>query len=86
MLQIPLTPETEATLRERAIARGEDVGVYAARLLQDALTTPNVDELLAPFRRQVAESHATDEELDALCDELRQDVWEEQQARKAKTA
>jgi hypothetical protein len=86
MLQVPLTPETEAVLRERAKALGEDVADYAARLLRDAVTTPSVDELLAPFRRHVDESGATDEELDSLCEELRQEVWQEQQARKAKRA
>ena len=86
MLQIPLSPATEAALRERANVRGEDVAVYAARLLQDALSAPNVEELLRPFRQQVERSGATDEELDSLCEELRQEVWEEREAQKAKRA
>jgi hypothetical protein len=83
MLQVPLTPETEATLRQRASEHGEDVAAYAARLLRDAVTAPSVNELLAPFRRQVEQSGVTDEELDGLCEELRQDVWQEQQTKKA---
>jgi hypothetical protein len=83
MLQVPLPPDTEAVLRERARASGEDVGAYAARLLHDVLTTPSVEELLAPVRRQVEESGITDEELDELGNELRKDVWWEQEARKA---
>ncbi|HEV3417277.1 MAG TPA: hypothetical protein VG056_10700 [Pirellulales bacterium] len=86
MLQVSLTPETVAALRERANARGEDIADYAARLLRDAVTAPSVDELLAPFRNQVDESGATDEELDNLCEELRQEVWRDQEARKAKRA
>lgn len=86
MLQIPLSAETEVALRERADSRGEEVAVYAARLLQDAVAAPNIDELLAPFRRQVEENGATDAELDSLCEELRRDVWQEQQARKAQSA
>jgi hypothetical protein len=86
MLQIPLPPDTEETLRERAKANGEDVSSYAARLIQEALTTPSVDELLAPFRRQVEESGIGDDELDQLGEELRRDVRQEKQARKAKTA
>lgn len=77
MLYIPLRPDTEATLRERAKANGEDVSSYAARLLQEALCAPSVDELLAPFRRQVEESGITDEELDQLGEELRLDVRQE---------
>ncbi len=86
ILQVPVTPETEAALRERATAHGEDIATYAARVLRDALSAPSVDELLAPFRRQVEGSEATDEELDELCEELREDVWHEQQARRANGA
>ena len=85
MLQIPLPPDTEETLRKRAKANGEDVASYAARLIQEALCTPSVDELLAPFRKQVEESGITDEELDRLGEELRDEVWQEHEARKAKT-
>jgi hypothetical protein len=42
MLQIPLHPDTEQTLRERAKANGEDVAAYVARLIQQALTAPSV--------------------------------------------
>ncbi len=86
MLQIALSPETEAALRERASDRGEDVGVYAARLLQDALTAPSVEGLLRTFRQQVNTSRATDEELDSLCEDMRQEVWDERQLPKAKGA
>ncbi len=86
MLQIPLPPDTEETLRERAKANGQDVSAYAARLIQDALNTPSVDELLAPFRQQVEESGITDEGLDRLGEELRHEVRQDKQARKAKTA
>ncbi len=83
MLQIPLTPVAEELLQERAKAHGEDVASYAARLLQDALVAPSVEELLAPFRKQVEESGITDAELHSLGEELRTEVW---QARKAKSA
>jgi hypothetical protein len=86
MLQIPLPPDTEELLRQRAKANGEDISAYAARLLKEALTTPSVDELLAPFRKQIEESGTSDEEFDRLGEKLRQEVWQEQQARKAKTA
>lgn len=86
MLQIPLPPDTEETLRQRAKANGEDVSSYAVRIIQDALNTPSVDELLAPFRKQVEESGISDDELDQLGEELRQEVRQEKQARKAKTA
>jgi hypothetical protein len=86
VLQIPLSPDAEEILRQRAKANGEDVSSYAARLLQDALVAPSVDELLAPFRKQLEDSGITDAELNQLGQELRTDVWQEKQARKAKSA
>ena len=86
MLQIPLSQQAEAVLRERAEAHGEDVVAYAARVLNEALTAPSVEELLAPFRRQIDADGASDDALDVLCEELRNEVWQEHQARKAKSA
>lgn len=86
MLHIPLPPDTEETLRERAKANGEDVASYAARLLHEALSTPSVDELLAPFRKQVEESGISDAELDQFGETLQREVRQDKQARKAKTA
>jgi hypothetical protein len=84
MLHIPLPPDVEAKLRERAKARGEDVSALAARLLEDALSTATADELLAPFRRQIEDSGITDDELDRLGEELRDEVWREAQGPKVK--
>lgn len=78
MLAVPLNPATEAALRQRDEAHGQDAAVYAAQLIHDALNAPSVEELLAPFRRQVAESGTTDAELDELAEELRNEAWQEQ--------
>ena len=85
MLQILLPPDCEEVLRERAQAIGEDVSSYAARLLEQALSTPSIDELLAPFRRQVEESGMTDQQLDEFGEELRREVRQEQHERRART-
>ena len=81
MLQIPLPPDTEAKLRDRAKASGEEVSSFAVRLLRAALDAPSVSELLAPFRRQVEESGITDAELDRLGEELRDEVWQERKSK-----
>ena len=83
MVQVSLPPDTEALLRERARAVGKDVSSYAASLLSEALSAPNVDHLLAPYRKQVEESGITNEELDALGESLRDEVWRERQATEA---
>jgi hypothetical protein len=55
------------------------VAAFAARLLHEALTAPSVEELLAPFRKQVEATGTSDDELDALCEEWRDDVWQTKQ-------
>jgi hypothetical protein len=78
-LSISITPEAEARLRERAAACGQPLDVYAARVLEQAVTAPTLDELLAPARRQVAATGMTDREFDDLVNELRDEVWREKQ-------
>ena len=85
-ISIPLSPEAEARLRERAEAAGEDITSFAARVFHDALTAPSVDELLVPFRKQVEDSGMTDDQLDNFYEGLRDKVWDEHQTKRAKSA
>jgi plasmid stability protein len=85
VLHIQLPPDTEAKLRERAATCGQDVAAYAARVLEEAVVTPSVQELLAPFRRQVEQSGIADEELDGLFEELRDTVSRDQHRGLAKS-
>jgi len=62
-LLVPVSPQVEAKLRERAAAEGKDPAAYASKLLEQAVTHPSLDELLAPLRQQFAASGTTDEEL-----------------------
>jgi len=82
-LQITLTPDTEARLCERARAEGEDVSAYASRLLRDAVATRSIDELLAPFRRQVEESGISDQQLDNFYEDLRAKAHDERTTSRA---
>ncbi len=70
-LKLTLSTQAEARLRERAAAAGEDPAEHALRILEAAVSEPTLDELLAPFRQQVAESGAPDEELQALFTQAR---------------
>ena len=85
-ISIPLSSEAEARLRERAEAAGEDITSFATRILHDVLTAPSVDELLAPFRKQVEEGGMTDDELDGFYEDLRNKVWEEKQPKRSQSA
>ena len=63
-ISISLTPEAETELRQRAARPGQDLSIVASDLLEEAVRRPSVDELLAPARRQVAESGLDDQALD----------------------
>jgi hypothetical protein len=81
-LTVTLSPETERKLLVRAAQTGQDVTVLARELIERGLRgTPTLDEILAPFRQEVAASRLSEDELDALFQEQREEVW--RQGRKA---
>jgi hypothetical protein len=45
----------------------------------------NLDAILAPVHRNFEESGMTDEDLAALVEEVREDIWREQHGRPSKT-
>lgn len=73
--------ETIRLLDERAGQLGSDRAGYIRHLLDKDLHSPTLSELLAPFREQVAESELSEEELDQLFAEAREEAFQERQAR-----
>jgi len=69
-LNIPVSPETEAKLRERAAALGKDLVQYVASLIEQGVTAPTFDELLAPIRSDFAASGMTPDEIDRFGQDL----------------
>ena len=61
-----LSDRARAKLAEQASRSGSDISAIASNLIESAVTRPTVDEILAPFRKQVAESGMSDGELDAF--------------------
>ena len=82
-VSISLSPRAEARLKERAAAEGKDLVAYATQLVEDAVTKPSLDEILAPFRKEVAASGMNDEQLEQFYEGLRDEAWQERQGRKA---
>ena len=75
---IELKPEVEKALQERARAKGFDVDVYLEKLIEkDIERRQTLDEILAPIRKNFAESGMTEDELDALIKTERQAMWNE---------
>ena len=63
-ITISIRPEIQEKLQQRALDSGQDVEAYVERLIEKALSgPPSIDELLAPVRKQFAESGMTDEEF-----------------------
>jgi hypothetical protein len=80
-ITLSLGPETERQLNERAALNGQDVTAFVHRLMERELSEPvTLRELLAPLRREFAESGVT-EELGALIEEAREEVRQERQKR-----
>jgi hypothetical protein len=69
-LTIPITPDVEAKLRERAAQLDRDVAQYAADLIRQGVTAPTFDELLAPVREDFARSGMSGDEIDTFGREL----------------
>jgi hypothetical protein len=59
-----LSEQARSKLAEHAASSGQDISTVVSDLVEKAVTRPSVDEVLAPFRKQVAESGMTDQELD----------------------
>jgi len=76
-ISISLTPEAETKLRQRATRLGQDLSIVASDLLEEAVRRPSVDELLAPARRQVAESGIEDRALDDFFRDVLKEVRDE---------
>lgn len=86
-ITIRLSSDEECRLSERASQNGQDVVEYIRRLIEkDIQTTATLDEILAPVRKQFEESGMSDDDLDALVDEVREEIWQERQARRNETS
>jgi len=91
-ITISLPPETEEKLRQAAAQSGVAPDAYAQKLIETVLgggvsadrhSRPETfDEILAPVRKGFDESGMSEDELTALFEEAREEVWQERQAKK----
>jgi hypothetical protein len=63
VLNIEILPQTEERLRQQAQAAGKDVRQYVTEIVTQAVSKPALDEILAPLRKQFAETRIGDDEL-----------------------
>lgn len=85
-LTLELPAELERRLARQAAADGTTVAAAAVALLEkSAPPEKTFAEIVAPFAAEFEASGMTEEEFDALIEEARQEVWEEQQRKRAGT-
>jgi len=85
ILTIELNPETEAKLKDRAVALGFEVDDYVESLIEKDLDkSKTLDEIFAPVRREFEESGMSEDELDDLIYQARREVYAEKKARENK--
>lgn len=81
-LTIQVPQKINAILEETAKNKGKNVAEYVEDLIEkDIERRRNLDEILAPLRKDFADSKMTEADLDALIESERQAMWEERNAR-----
>jgi hypothetical protein len=84
-ITIDLRPEQERRLAERAARAGQDIAAYVHHLIVRDIDAESLDTILAPVRRDFEDSGMTDDDLAALVEEVREDIWREKHSRPSKT-
>jgi len=83
VLSISIPDGMERLLAEQAALRRLSVESYAADLIRKGISGGrSFDEILAPFREQVASSEIQDAELDGLFELARNEVYDAKQRQK----
>jgi pyruvate carboxylase len=82
-MKLKLSKTAGEKLVQRANESGRDLASVASDLIERAVTQPTVDEVLAPFRKQVADSGMSEEELEAFFDDVREKAFQERHRRHA---
>lgn len=76
-ITISVTKEVESALAQKAAAEGQDLKVFIENMVETQALRPSLEEILAPVRRDFADSGMSEDELDALIEGERQAMWEE---------
>jgi len=82
-LEIPLAPDEEVLLRERAAAAGKDVQSFVREALFGKPERPTFAELLAPVHEATRRRGLTVDEVDDMADRARDEYWADKKAQQA---
>ncbi len=78
---ISVQPKTASILAQKAAAKNQDIKEFIESIIETQAVKPSLDEILAPMRRDFAESGMTEDELDELIKAERRAMREERQAK-----
>lgn len=81
-ITISIPPDVQDRLRQRAVESGQDVAGYVETLIErDLSSSISLRDLYAPVRRQIEQSGISENELDALIEEAREEAYQERTGR-----
>jgi hypothetical protein len=81
-LTIQVPQNIGAILEQKAKNQGKDVVQYVETLIEkDIDERKTLDEILAPIRKNFADSGMSEDDLDELIESERQAIWEEKNVR-----
>lgn len=87
-LTITIPEPVERRLAAEAAAAGKTVEALAGEAVAAAFAPPagekTFDEIAEPFRVSFEESGMTEEELDELVEQVREEIWQEEHGRPSK--
>ncbi len=83
-VSIEFPPDIEAALRERLARSPQNVTAFVVEAVREKLSrTKTLDEICAPLAQSVAAAGVTDDELDQLFEEARENVWQANQSQRS---
>lgn len=78
---IDLTPDVKAALEQKA--KGQSIKHYVQNLVRKQALRPNLDEILAPVRREFAEPGMSEDELDDFMNSVREKAYQDRQNKRS---
>ena len=80
-LEIIISPDAEAKLREKAAAVGEDISSYAAGVLERSAKRPlSLEEISGPIAQEFRKSGMTEDELTELLESAKHEMRREKRS------
>jgi hypothetical protein len=82
-LKLRLSRATSDKLAQRAAETGKPLNEYASELIEHAVNTPSLDEVLAPVRAEFEDSGMSDDELSDVLEKAKHQMRAERRGSSA---